>query len=196
MAGYIGNSLNNPLKIKEIYVGGSNNVPQKIIKGYVGDSNGIPQLIWSLSNNKKIYSSKYPNASIDEALTLAGNNGTRSPVYREHSGEAVAFISLNGMSAGWGGNWITTVCIALSQEEALLKEPSGQGGTNCHSYIINGVTYWVGLQASNGNYGGATQIVNNPENLPIFDDLYICEVNQSPTAQRVAELINILGIRA
>lgn len=142
-----------------------------------------------------IYSREYANANIYDLLTICTNNGQRSPVFRESTGDAVAFISMNGLGTGWGGNWIATVCIALSQEEALLREQSGTGGVNCHAYTIDGVTYWVALQASNRSWGGATQITSNPGGIPVFDDLYICNVNASPSIQRVRELIEMFDIK-
>ena len=160
-----------------------------------GESYHIQKLQLYGEIKSRIYSRAYPYANIYQIFILCRNDGQRTPVYRESTGDAVAFISLNGLGTGWGGNWITTVCIALTQEEALLKEQSGTGGVNCHAYTIDGVTYWVGLQASNRSWGGATRITANPASLPVFDDLFICNVNQSPTIQRVRELIEMFDIK-
>lgn len=138
-----------------------------------------------------IYSLTYPNANVFDAGTISKNNGSRTPVTKPNEGDGVCFISLNGLGTSFGGNWIVTCCIALSSDEALLTAPSI--GNNVTSHVINGVTYWIGLQATNASWGGGTQ-VENSLGLPVYEDLYICEVNRSPTTERVAELIALLGI--
>ena len=147
---------------------------------------------WSYGENvNAIFSNLYPDANVTEAGTISKNNGSRTPVTKPNEGDGVCFISKNGLGTGWGGNWIVTCCIALSRDAALLTAPNV--GNNVTSHVINGVTYWIGLQATNGSWGGGTQ-VENPLGLPIYDDLYICPVNASPSTARVAELIELLGI--
>lgn len=148
---------------------------------------------WSYGEGiNAIFSNLYPDANVTEAGTISKNNGSRTPVTKPNDGDGVCFISKNGLGTGWGGNWIVTCCIALSRDAALLTAPNT--GNNVTSHVINGVTYWIGLQGTNGSWGGGTQ-VENPLGLPIYDDLYICPVNASPTTARVTELIELLGIQ-
>ena len=156
-----------------------------------GSELGCSKIQIVTTQSKRIYSKFFVNAYVYSSGTVSKNNGSRTPVTKPNAGDSVCFISMNGLGTGYGGNWIVTCCIALSRDAALLTAPNI--GNNVTSHVINGVTYWIGLQATNASWGGGTQI-ENPLGLPVYQDLYICNVNASPTTARVAELIQILGI--
>lgn len=175
----------------EVDISGYNHIDY-IYLASAGSELGCAKIEIVTTQSKRIYSKYFVNAYVYSSGTVSKNNGSRTPVTKPNDGDGVCFISKNGLGTGWGGNWIVTCCIALSRDAALLTAPNI--GNNVTSHVINGVTYWIGLQATNGSWGGGTQ-VENPLGLPIYDDLYICPVNASPSTARVAELIELLGIQ-
>lgn len=141
-----------------------------------------------------IYSTEYAKANVSVpsgTKVITVNNGNRSPVSKG-KGDAVCFAVKNAEGGSWGGNWMGTVSIALSAEAALLTAPN-IGGRTGH-YTIDGITYYVGYQSSNARWGGATE-VSSPINVPILEDFFICNPNQSPTDEKVAEIIELFGIK-
>lgn len=138
-----------------------------------------------------IFSNLYPTANVSRAGIITQNNGSRSPVTKSNDGDSVCFAVRNGQGSDYGGNWIVTMCIALSRDAALLVQPGTGAGVG--SYTINGVTYYYGFQSSNPSWGGATQ-VSSPIDIPIFDDWFICAPNAGITQAKFEEIIERLGI--
>lgn len=138
-----------------------------------------------------IYSTEYSKANVSGAKTISINNGTRSPVTKG-AGDAVCFIVKNGAGPGYGGNWYVTVSIALTAEAAEILAPGGGRNTTMHRYI--GTDYYISVQLSNANWGGATE-ASSPIKVPILEDFFICNPNQSPTDEKVAEIIELFGIK-
>lgn len=139
---------------------------------------------------KTIYSTLYPNANVYDAGTVAQTNGTRSPITKRNDGDSVVFISKNATT--WDNKWIYTCCIALTYDAAILDAPNE--GLNISTHVINGTTYYFSLHTGHPNYDGATE-VTTPIGVPMFDELFICNPNTSPTTQRVTEIIQMLGIQ-
>lgn len=138
-----------------------------------------------------IYSNLYPTANVSRAGIITQNNGSRSPVTKSNDGDCVCYAIRNGQGSAYGGNWIITLCIALSRDAALLVQPGTGAGVGSHT--INGVTYYYGLQSSNPSWGGATQVLS-PIDIPIFDDWYMCEPGGSISQAKFIEIIERLGI--
>jgi len=139
-----------------------------------------------------IKSTLYPNANVFNACTISENNGSRSPVTKNTKGSAVAFIVRNAETGPWGTNWLATVCVALSADAARLYAPETSPGVS--SYNINGVTYYVGYQSTNQDWGGGTTI-SSPIGVPIFDDWTMRETNEPISQATVEEIIQTLGIQ-
>ena len=138
-----------------------------------------------------IYSTEYSKANVSGAKIIAINNGMRSPVTKG-AGDAVCFIVKNGGGPNYGGNWYVTVSIALTAEAAEILAPGGGRNTTMHRYI--GTDYYISVQLSNANWGGATE-ASSPINVPILEDFFICNPNSSPTDEKVAEIIELFGIK-
>ena len=145
--------------------------------------------IQAYRHNPDIRSLLYPNANVYDAGTVSTNNGNRSPVSKNADGDAVVFCIRNGYGTGYGGNWMVTVCVALTPEAALIVAPNIQAGTV--SYTVNGITYYLGMQGSNANWGGATTISSD---CPIFDDWQITTPNNYPSQAQFEEILQRLGI--
>lgn len=138
-----------------------------------------------------IYSYLYPNANVYSAGTVSVNNGNRNPVTKANNGDAVVFCVRNGSGDEYGGNWLVTICIALSSEAALLTAPNISAGTT--PYTINGITYYVGGQGTNASWGGATTI-SSPIGVPIFDDWFMWRPNYSMSEATLIEILQRLQI--
>ncbi len=141
-----------------------------------------------------IKSSLYPNANVYRAGIISTNNGSRTPTSKYANGDAVAFCVRNGGGTGYGGNWMVTVCVALTEDAARL-DATGTG-SSVANHTINGVTYYVSQQGSNSSYGGATEI-SSPIGLPIFDDWQVCSpaFNPAVNQQQLTDIIQTLDIR-
>lgn len=183
---YVGNGSGID-QVTEIYYGfGLGNKP--VVEGWAGTNLGNKRF-WG---RKKIYSTIYPNANRYTAGDIAKNNGTRTPVKKVYNGDAVAFLATNCAGSNYGGNWIGTFTIALTHDAAHITAPNS-GGTNTTSHTINGITYWISLQITNGSWGGGT-VLDNPLGLPVLENYFIVNVNSSPTDAKVEELIRLLKI--
>lgn len=142
----------------------------------------------------EIYSVEYSKANVSVSSgskTITVNNGSRSPVIKG-KGDAVCFAVKNGMGPGYGGNWIITVSIGLSRETAEISAPGT--GRNTTAHTINGTTYYISLEGTNASWGGGTE-VSSPIKVPILEDFFIVNPNASPTDAKVAEIIELFGIK-
>ena len=138
-----------------------------------------------------IYSTEYSKANVSGAKVISTNNGTRKPVTKG-PGDAVCFISKNGAGSSSGGNWFVTVSIALTAEAAEILAPGGGRNTTMHRYI--GTDYYISVQLTNSMWGFATE-VSSPIGVPILEDFFVVNPNQSPTDEKVAEIIELFGIK-
>lgn len=138
-----------------------------------------------------IYSTEYSKANVSGAKIISTNNGTRKPVTKG-PGDAVCFISKNGAGPSAGGNWFVTVSIALTAEAAEILAPGGGRNTTMHRYI--GTDYYISVQLTNSMWGFATE-VSSPIGVPILEDFFVVNPNQSPTDEKVAEIIELFGIK-
>jgi hypothetical protein len=147
---------------------------------------------WNVTPLKTIYSAIYPNADVYDAGTVSVNNGNRSPVTKVNSGDSVVFCVRNGQGTAYGGNWMVTICIALTPEAARLTAPNTGDGISTYTY--NNTTYYLGGQSSNATWGGATEI-SSPIGVPIFDDWYVWPVNGSVSQAQFEEIMQRLDIQ-
>ena len=167
-----------------------NGSSKKIVKAY-GSVNNLSKLFYG-ERVRSIESTLYPTANVYNSGIVTVNNGSRSPVTKDNVGDCVVFGVKNGMGTGYGGNWMVTIGLALTQEAAIFTHPGITGET--HTYVIDGVTYYLGGDSTNASYGGATDM-SSPINVPIFQDIYLFEPNHYPTQATVEALIEMLGIR-
>lgn len=170
----------------------ANNTLSEVTDGwlrYNGDNN--LHKFWGLNKFKHIYSLIYPNANVYSAGAVSVNNGNRSPVTKTGNGDSVVFCVRNGSGSEYGGNWMDTVCIALTPEAALLTAPNIGSGTV--PYTIEGVTYYVSGQGSNASWGGATTI-SSPIGVPIFDDWFMWQPNYNMEQSVLIEILQRLKI--
>lgn len=141
-----------------------------------------------------IYATEYAKANVSVrsgTQIITTNNGSRSPVTKG-KGDAVCFAVRNAEGSSWGGNWMGTVAIGLSEEAAKLYSP--YTGAGIGTYTIDGITYYVGYQSTNASWGGGTDI-SSPIGVPIFQDWFMHEVNGAFTQAKIEEIIDVLGIR-
>lgn len=138
-----------------------------------------------------IYSTEYSKANVSGAKVISTNDGTRSPVTKG-PGDAVCFIVKNGGGTNYGGNWFVTVSIALTAKAANLTSPGTGTNTTQHRYL--GTDYFISVQMTNASWGGATE-VSSPIKAPILENFFIVNPNQSPTDEKVAEIIELFGIK-
>ena len=146
-----------------------------------------------LYQRKIIRSILYSNANVSDAGVMSIMNGNRSPVEKVNNGDAVVFCVRNGQGTGYGGNWMVTVAIALSDEAAELTAPN-TGNNDKVNYTINGVTYYAYWKGSNSRYGWATEI-SSPIGLPIFDDWNVVSANFVMSIEQMKDIIQTLDIR-
>lgn len=133
----------------------------------------------------EIYSTEFSKANVSGSQIITVNNGIRSPVTKG-PGDAVCFAVKNGAGSD---NWIVTVCIGLSFESANTGPIP-----NTTPHTINGTTYYISVQLTNYRWGGGTE-VSSPIRVPILQDLFIVDPNASPSDAKVAELIELFGIK-
>lgn len=173
-------------EVAEIYYGDTLGT-KRVDEGWIGTILGNRRF-WGI---KKIYSALYPGGNVYYAQTISTNNGNRTPVTKVNNGDAVAFCVRNGQGSSSGGNWMTTVCIALTPEAALLTAPNIGAGTG--AYTINGITYYIGAQGTNASWGGASTI-SSPIGIPIFDDWFMFAPNQPMSEATLIEILERLQI--
>lgn len=140
----------------------------------------------------EIYSTEFPRANVSGSKVITVNNGSRSPVTKVYNGDAVCFAVKNGMGTWYDGDWIITVSIGLSAQAAEIAAPGT--GRNTSPHTINGTTYYISVEGTNATLGGGTE-VSSPIRIPILQDLFIVNPNTTPDDAKVAELIELFGIK-